>query len=323
MALAVVMTVGAMAAPAFADALAVSDILLSNLLFTNGTRTLAATDFTALTFTNSAQVTATLNGASATNSCPGGVGCAPTPSPIDLYACAPGSVGCPANNTYPFTGPPAVTSFALADQNESGAPITGITGVSTPATVNAGSYASIVGGGAGNSTSQNGLSSTFIFTLASATAVTINFNAQEYLDAWTAAGQIFPTNALSSTTVCFTVTPVGGTTPIINWCPDGSSTPGTGADLGITASTEPFSLNQNASRNAPFNGNTQFGPSTGSFSGTTIVLAAGTAYQLSAVETATATALEVVSEPGSLMLLGAGLLGLGTTFTLRRRKKSE
>jgi len=290
------------AGTAQADALAVSDILLNNLVFTNGTRVLDASDFAALTFTNSGQVTAQLGATPQTS--------AGNTTPLDLYACV--GTGCPANKTFPFTLPPPVNTFATADQLESGSPISGVinpstgTVIPTGATVNAGTYVSLADPNVGNAQSKNGLSSTFLFTLAGATPVTINFNAQEYLQAFTAAGQSFPTNALASTTVCFTVTPVGLTAPIINWCPDGVNN----NDVGITASSEPFSLNVNASRNAPFNGSTQFGPMAGFFSGTTVTLLAGVPYQLSAVETATASALEI-PEPGSLALLSAALLGFG------------
>src|SRR5581483_4067878 len=168
------------ASTAQADALAVSDILLSNLLFGNGTRTLDFSDFTALTFTNSGQVTAQLGAGSQTF--------AGNTTPLDLYACV--GTGCPANNTFPFTPPPPVNTFSTADQLEQGAPITNVpngTGgvLSTGATVDAGTYVSLASANVGNAQSKNGLSSTFLFTLGSTTPVTITFDAQEYLQAFT------------------------------------------------------------------------------------------------------------------------------------------
>jgi PEP-CTERM motif len=282
---------------AHAHALAVSDILLSNLLFRNAATgtILDRSDFGAVLFTNSANTSATIGGTSDTHS---GFG-----SPLDLYSCV--GVGCPVNNTFPFLTPPPVSTFATGDQLEGGAPITGL-GLLTGATVDAAAYASVISSADPVAASNNSLSSTFQFALAANTAVQINFNAQAYLDAFTAASEIFPTFAIAGYSTCFTITAVGVVGAVANWCPDGINN----NDLGMTATTEPFSLNQVANRNSPFNGNTTTGVQSGFFSGTTVTLIGGVPYQLAAVETSTASGLEVVPEPETLALLGVGMLGL-------------
>jgi hypothetical protein len=293
-----------------ADALAASDVLISNLLFQNAATntTLTTSDFVApLLFSTNASVTASLNGLTSTTT-------VNTPAGSDLYACAPGSVGCPANNTFPFVMPPPTTTFSEADQLEVGAPIAGLVVNGTPvpvgATVDTASNVSLATQAEGGANATNGLSSTFEFALAHDTAVNITFDATLFLDAFTAAGSPFPTNAFASSQVCFTVTPVGGSTAVINYCPGLTG-------VGITSSTTPFSLNQSVSVIAPVNGEDRVGPESGSFSATTVTLTGGTLYRLSASEVATSSALEV-PEPGTLALVGLGLLG----FVGFRRRSS-
>jgi len=291
-----------------ADALAASDVLISNLLFQNAATntTLTTSDFTTLLFGTNASVTASLNGLTDTTT-------VNTPAGSDLYACAPGSVGCPANNTFPFVMPPPTTTFSEADQLEAGAPISGLvvngTPVPTGATVDTASNVSLATQAQGGANATNGLSSTFQFALANSTAVNITFDATLFLDAFTAAGSPFPTNAFASSQVCFTVTQVGGPT-VVNYCPGQTG-------VGITSDTTPFSLKQSVSVIAPVNGEDRFGPQTGSFSATTVTLTGGTLYRLSASEVATSSALEV-PEPGTLALVGLGLLG----FVGFRRRSS-
>lgn len=258
-------------------------------------------DFAALTFTSTADQTASLTGYT-TLSNSGGT------APIDYDPiCVGGACNILTNNSFPpLYAPPSTGNYSTADQLENDAPVSGLTDFGSPATVASGTYVGLdTGTVEGSATANNNLNSSFNFVLTQDTGITFSFDADAFLQVAMTADEIFSGDASASYTMDFTITNQDTGLVAWTWAPDLF-------DNGV----------KTLSLNAPLLGGSDveafYSLVGGSFSSTTPTLTAGTNYQLSARIITVADASRVaVPEPGMLGLLGLGLLGLGLS---RRRK---
>lgn len=297
--------VGAMAsmAPAHADVMAGAMVNMTNFLLkkSDGT-TLDRSDFGFLTFTSSADQSATLNGVGPSNSAAGVV-------PINFAPICTGGA-CPviAADAFPKLFAPTIPgNYSAADQLEAGAPITGLDGFAGAAHIANGSYTGLTAGSVeGSSNSNNNLNASIVFALAQAGGITASFDVDAYLQAAITANEQFPGFGTASYQMDFTLTNLSTNTVVWTFAPD---------LFGNGVKT--------VSLNAPLPVDIQTFQDTGgalSFSSTTPGLIAGQLYQFSARIQTNADALRVaaVPEPGSLGLAGVGLIAAALGF--RRRK---
>ncbi|MBL4584152.1 MAG: PEP-CTERM sorting domain-containing protein [Pseudomonadales bacterium] len=277
-----------------ADVLATSVLKLDNLTFykSGTTDVITATDFTALFYTSSADVNASLNGTLV-----GSDDDTASAAAIDL---APACVGdCPAitDNAFPIitsTGGAPSAHFAASDQYQAGSPIAGL-GVFLGANIQSAAYVSLLGESSGTSGANNELGSDFIFSGYSG-GIAAAFDLTAYVEAFATADSIFPSKAAASFSIVFTIT-------------DANQTELFKYEFAETRSnTSPLSYGDAKVFATP--GSIALGFDTGD------IFDAGEIYTLSARTTVNADAT-MVPEPGMIALLGAGLLGLG--FSRKRR----
>lgn len=277
-----------------ADVLATSVLKLEGLTFyKEGTTTvLDASDFSALFYTSSADVSAELNGTISADDDDTSSAAA-----IDLGPVCVGG-GCPAvtNNVFPIisstSGAPS-SHFSAADQDQEGSPIDSL-GVALGADISSASYVSLIGQSSGSSNANNELGSDFVFSGYSG-GIDVAFDLTAYIEAFATADSIFPSKAAAAFSVVFAITDDTGA-EIFNFTFADSRT-----------NTSPLSYGDAK----VFGYAGPMGFSTGD------IFDATETYTLSARTTTNADAT-MVPEPGMIALLGAGLLGLG--FSRKRRE---
>jgi len=277
------------------SAFTITDFSISNS--TTGTQ-LTAADFNTFFATSNANVDVDLNGGAVSDGSGFNGGLV---SSTDLLSVCVGNCSMtPAENNFDVLTAPTSGNFSYSDQFLVNAPF--VSGTELGATMQLRSDVSLVGSGEGSASSNQGLDSTFLFSLENPLTIAFDFFADLQLRAFTDPGTMFPSNAQASASFHITISDLANNT-VYDFDGLGEETV---CDLDVTRN-----------RNAPFNGLNSYS-CVDTFSDTTGVLAANTVYQLSIRQDTAADAL-LIPEPGTIALIGAGLFGLG----IARRRRSK
>lgn len=284
-----------------AGAIAYSNLHVTNFTISDsGGTQYDASDFSALNVGNTSAANASINGAGSSTS---DVGPGNRDAAMVCLGAACGGIG---QNDFSQQ----VGTFSRGDSQLSGAIITGL---GVPSSADAQSVADLnISDGNAASGGTVGTTTEFTFALGSADSITFEFDATPQLQAALSGGT---GQAQADVAFSIAIADANGTT-LFSWAPDGVL----GGTFGGTENSDPNSLN--IGRGTLSDGTVAYNPGTGTYSATTGVLAAGQNYKLTINHQSTASGrfqATEVPEPATLMMLGAGLLGLGA-FGHRRRK---
>lgn len=244
-----------------------------------------------------------------------------------LQACVGGP--CPAENNFAHTVPPTASHLVRADSELFGTPIDGLPGP-LGATAKTVAEVLLTGDGVGDGDSDLGLLTTFTFTLPAPTIFNLSFNAELYLRAFqsTDLQPNFQSSASATSKLTFTITNLFTGAQVFSWAPNGALSAAAGA-IGGTELADGHNLNTTITAAlpiSPFNnivrdvGVTSFAADTDLLP-TEVEVAPGVfvdiLYQFDISHVVGANGKQV-PEPGTLLLIGAAIAGLGLT---RRQKK--
>ncbi len=273
------------AGDAKASAVAYSNLYVNNLSVSNSSgQTLDASDFSSLSVGNFTNAEANIGGSGISDD---SLTSGSSDVPLQCLGAACGGI---AENDF---SQQSSGVFSRGDALLEGSLITGL---EDPAPAEANSVGELrLDGDSASNGSTVGTTTSFEFALEEAETLTFDFDATPYLNVALEDGT---GQAQASTAFSITITDQDSN-EVFSYAPE---------DL-------------NTSRGQLNEGEKVYDPGTGSYSGTTDLLAGDQEYTLTINhQTETSGTFTAVPEPGTLMMLGAGLLGLGA---VGRRRQTQ